>query len=157
MVRLNGFSSTPETVAELGPGDSIGIGLAVLLSGSEKYYACDVVEYANPTKNLEVLEELINLFQAREDIPGEDEFPRVIPRLDSYEFPADILGDDRLQIAQDESRIAPIRWSVENMTKEGSVLRYIAPWHGLGVLQPGSVDMVYSQSILEHVEDYSYL
>ena len=33
----------PKTVAELGPGDSIGIGLAALISGADEYYAFDVV------------------------------------------------------------------------------------------------------------------
>ena len=30
----NGFTKIPDTIAELGPGDSIGTGLAGLLSGS---------------------------------------------------------------------------------------------------------------------------
>ena len=37
----------PRVVAELGPGDSIGIGIAALLSGAEKYYAFDVVRYSD--------------------------------------------------------------------------------------------------------------
>ena len=38
-VRRCGLRGIPETVAELGPGGSIGCGLAALLSGCARYYA----------------------------------------------------------------------------------------------------------------------
>ena len=41
-----GLSTQPKVVAELGPGDSLGIGLAALVSGSSLYYALDIVPYA---------------------------------------------------------------------------------------------------------------
>ena len=37
-------------IAEIGPGDSIGVGLLALLLGVEKYYAFDVVKFANVEK-----------------------------------------------------------------------------------------------------------
>src|SRR4051812_33985734 len=43
-----------DTVIELGPGDSIGIGLAALLSGVQRYIALDVVPYASQATNLQV-------------------------------------------------------------------------------------------------------
>ena len=37
-------------IAEVGPGDSIGVGLLALLLRVEKYYAFDVVRFANVKK-----------------------------------------------------------------------------------------------------------
>ena len=51
----NGFNTLPMNVAEFGPGDSLGIGFAALLSGSSKYIAFDAVSYTHltlPTSDL---------------------------------------------------------------------------------------------------------
>src|ERR1700733_11905341 len=53
----------PAIAAELGPGDSIGIGLAALLSGVERYYALDLVRYTDLRKNLGIFDELVALFR----------------------------------------------------------------------------------------------
>jgi len=47
----NQLQAIPNTVAELGPGDSLGVGLAALLSGASKFYVLDVVLFANQTRN----------------------------------------------------------------------------------------------------------
>src|SRR6202165_1423753 len=52
LLWANGMRTIPDTVAELGPGDSLGTGLAALLSGANRYYALDVVHYANTPRNL---------------------------------------------------------------------------------------------------------
>src|SRR5690242_6794043 len=52
MAREHGLSTAPATVAELGPGDSVGVGLAALLTGSERYWALDVLSYTNSERNL---------------------------------------------------------------------------------------------------------
>ena len=80
----------PNVVAELGPGDSLGVGIMALMLGSKKYIACDVVEFSNPEKNLIVLEELLIMLRNRDAIPDDSEFPRIIPRLDDYSFPNDV-------------------------------------------------------------------
>ena len=59
------METTFGTVAELGPGDSLGTGIAALLSGVEKYYALDVKPYFNNAINLEMFDRLLELFQRR--------------------------------------------------------------------------------------------
>jgi SAM-dependent methyltransferase len=149
----------PTVIAEMGPGDSFGIGLAALLSGVDKYYAFDVVEYADNKRNLEILEELIDLLKRREEIPNEAEFPRVEPRLESYEFPNHILTEERLCEILKQDRTAAIRnalLSVGNAGEREIQVSYFVPWHDSTVMREGSVDMIYSQAVMEHVDDLAY-
>jgi hypothetical protein len=143
----------PAAVAELGPGDSIGIGLAALLSGAEKYYALDVVPYPDLRSNLEIFDELVALFQRREPIPGDDEFPSVSPKLGDYAFPHHLLSEAWLTAALEPARVADIRASIEQPESDRSRIFYRAPWTKSSVLQPQSTDMIYSQAVLEHVDD----
>jgi len=153
LAKTNGLNPKPKIVAELGPGGSLGIGLAALISGCDKYYALDVVELANDECNLKIFDELVTLFQNRTPIPGENEFPEVKPYLDKYDFPTDILDEKRLQHALDKSRIAKIRESIIDIQRDDSPIQYMAPWYDASVIENGSVDMIYSQAVLEHVED----
>jgi len=153
MAKSNGLNPYPKIVAELGPGDSLGIGLAALISGCDKYFAFDIVEHANTERNLRIFDELVTLFRNREAIPGEDEFPNVKPYLDAYDFPADILDENRLQYALEESRIEKIRDAISRPQPDGSLIQYKVPWYDAGILEKESVDMIYSQAVLEHVDD----
>ena len=153
MARNHGLDPHPATVAELGPGDSLGIGLAALISGVDKYFAFDVVEHANAERNLKIFDQLVALFREREAIPGGAEYPDVKPSLESYEFPADILSESRLRHALGESRIERIRGSVVNVQRADSLIQYKVPWHDASILGRESVDMIYSQAVLEHVDD----
>jgi len=47
ILNENGLNTNPSVVAELGPGDSMGVGLMTLLTGTKKYYAFDVVRHTN--------------------------------------------------------------------------------------------------------------
>ena len=58
----HGMRSMPGTVLELGPGSSLGTGLAALLSGAERYLALDAVRYAEPRLDTLVLHELRRRF-----------------------------------------------------------------------------------------------
>ena len=152
MAHRNGLSDNPATIAELGPGDSIGIGLAALISGAAKYYALDVVEYATLTHNLTTFDELVTLFKNKVAIPGNDEFPGVIPQLSSYAFPGDILTDDRLNAVLDDDRLKAIRQAVQDVDRADSVIRYHVPWYDSNVIENESIDMILSQAVLEHVD-----
>ncbi len=151
----SGLNTRPATVVEMGPGDSLGMGLAALLSGSERYYALDLVEFANPTKNLQIFDELVGLFRRREPIPDNDEFPKVRPPVETYDFPAQILDEARLSTALAEDRLKLIRESILNMGGRDSMISYKTPWSDAGVMEAGSVDVVCSQAVMEHVDDLS--
>lgn len=97
-------------MAELGPGDSLGIGLAALISGTARYHALDVFEYANIERNIRIFEELVELFRRREKILVDDE-------SDFYDFPSHILDENRLRDSLAEKRLERIRHSI--LTAEG--------------------------------------
>lgn len=141
-------AGTPRVVAELGPGDSVGAGIAALLSGAEAYVGLDVVEYAASDRNLAILDELVELFRSRAPIPGADEFPRLRPRCADPAFPADLIAPGSLE----PERVERIRAALKAPTP-GGMFRYVAPWDSDAVVAAESVDMVFSQAVLEHVSD----
>jgi hypothetical protein len=148
MARSNGLcDGVPRRVAELGPGDSLGIGIAALLSGAERYTGLDIMQLSKQERNLAIFDELVTLFRQRVPIPGPDEFPDVKPPLPSYEFPSGVTPQ------LDEQRLDLIRRSIMNPNVGDSLIRYAAPWHRSDVIDRGSVDMMFSQAVLEHVDD----
>ncbi len=150
--HASGLDVDPKTVAELGPGDSIGMGLAAILTGVEQYYAFDVVAYANLDRNRAVLDELIELFRARADVPGPEEFPRVGPELDQYRFPHAVLTPERLEACLRPERIERIRRSLADCSSAASMIQYRAPWNTEAAIRTDSLDVVFSQAVLEHVD-----
>lgn len=158
MAHTNGLCTTPTTVAELGPGDSLGIGLAALLCGAKRYYALDLVQYAETSRNLALLDELVALFQKREGIPDHTEFPVMEPPLESYEFPSHILTDERLQASLSPERMHQIRSALMSLGGDNGKSRpihieYVAPWHATATVKADHVDMIFSQAVLEHIDD----
>lgn len=151
--KKNGLNPHPEVVAELGPGNSLGIGLSALISGSQKYYGFDVVEYFTDDTNFRIFDELVTLFRNKTPIPGPDEFPSVGPSLEKYDFPVDILNEERMNYALGELRLENIREAIGKVGTENSIIQYKVPWYGPDVLEKESVDMIYSQAVLEHVDD----
>jgi hypothetical protein len=154
MAGRAGLDTDPRTVAELGPGDSMGIGLSALISGADHYYALDAKPHVVAALNRSVCEELIGFFERRMPIPDALEFPLTAPRLDSYEFPSDILTEARLARTLAPRRLDLIRRAVagQSVTNREITIAYMAPWDDDAVIRPGEVDMVLSQAVLEHVE-----
>lgn len=107
-------------VVELGPGDTLGIGLAALLSGASRYIAVDVVRHADVAHNLAVLAELVDLFGARAPIPGGDEFPEIKPELNHFAFPTGILDPERLEHSLAPARVATIAAALRGEVAPGA-------------------------------------
>ena len=147
----NGLTPNLDVVMEVGPGDSIGAGLAALLSGAERYVVVDWVRYTDVAGNLGVFEELLDLFGRRAPIPNDEVFPDVYPKLKGYEFP------DGLLAAPDDSRVRNIRRALADSDSKESCIRYFAPYAETEVVVPGGADMLFSQAVMEHVDDAAAL
>lgn len=163
------LDGVPSTIAELGPGNSLGTGLAGLISGAEKYYGFDVVEYCSSTETLRLFDGIVELFKRKADIPDESEFPDLKPFLDSYKFPNHIFANGRFEKAVCDERIAKLRNAVALFSKKsggkrinnkeeaiaGKVISYYVPWDKIELIEEMTVDMIYSQAVMEHVDDLS--
>ncbi len=146
----------PATVAELGPGNSLGTGVAALLSGVSTYYAFDLVDHTANENNLRIFDELVSLFLNREPIPDRKQFPQIVTELESYDFPSNIVTDERLEGALDEKRLAEIREDLIHIGDKKwtpKYITYVVPWNRAEVIRPSSVDMLFSMSVLEHVDE----
>ena len=152
LLWANGMRSIPSTLAELGPGPSLGVGLAAMLCGSNSYYALDVVRHANTGSNLKVLDELTTLFRERAQRPTKG-WPDFDQYLGDDLFPGHILGDDLLEASLSDERIAAIRNAIESQELQtGEVtIKYMVPWSDSSVIERDTVDVILSHSVLEHV------
>lgn len=154
MLWENGMQSMPDTIAELGPGGSLGVGLAAMLSGVNKYYALDVVRHTNLKANLAMLDDLVELMSSGSPRPTKG-WPDFDEYLDEKLFPGHILTHELLQQSLSEQRILAIRSALENMgtSFDGIEINYMAPWQDASVIKHESVDLILSHSVLEHVDD----
>lgn len=150
--RHAGLNTVPDTVAELGPGDSLGIGLSALLSGASHYEALDVVPFASTDQNLEVFDELVSLFERRAPSPAAG-FPNFWQYLDDDRFPHRILTDDVLAASLAPERVHRIRRLLCGATFDDLAINYRVPWTDDALVRPRSVDLVLSHSVMEHVVD----
>jgi hypothetical protein len=151
--RAAGMTGPIRTTAELGPGDSLGTGIAALLSGVDNYYGLDIFSYSHTPRDL--VEAMAELYRRRADLPGDDEFPELKPHLASYRFPHQLFRTDDLAASLRPDRVRNIVRAVENPgTLQGGVsVQYYVPWHDHSIIQRGSVDAAFSQAVMEHVED----
>jgi SAM-dependent methyltransferase len=124
LLRAAGLGAPPATLAELGPGDSIGVGLAALLSGVDRYVALDVVRFSDTRSNLEILDDLVRLLAAEGSAP-------------------------------DGERVARVRRALVSggSAREGVEIGYMVPWTDERVIEAGSIDVILSHAVLEHVID----
>jgi len=140
-----GFEIRGARVGELGPGDSIGTGLAALLSGAEHYTGLDVVHLSAQLDLRTIFDELVRLYERREPIPDNSEFPRVSPRLKSYEFPVGLI-----EWTGFHKRTELIRADLEQGLDQGRMIHYQAPWNSVDDVAIGSLDLIFSQAVLEY-------
>lgn len=155
----SGYHKIPVQVAELGPGDSLGIGISALLSGAEKCIALDIVRYSHAKKNLDIFEELITLFRDRTPVPRDDSFSQIQPELNDYNFPHHILTDSVLEASLHPERLDRIRNAIQNLdnadfaSSPDCVICYKVPWTDAAVIETGKIDMIISQAVLQHIDD----
>jgi hypothetical protein len=142
-----------EVVAELGPGDALGIGICALLSGSKHYVGLDQIPFGLNSDNILLLDELTSLFKNRAPIPNDDEMPGVFPKLQDYSFPHHVLSEEVLKVSLSEAKLEHLRNVLSSgKFSGGELISYAAPWSSVDVLAPNSIDFLLSQAVLEHVD-----
>jgi hypothetical protein len=150
-LHVAGIGTEFRTVAEIGPGRSIGTGLAALAAGAERYFGFDIKDYGPQPDAAAMFDAIATLFDRREPVPGGDEFPTIKPVLESDAFPADAVPDARLNAALAPDRLDRLRARLGDPA--ASPVQYRAPWFDADVTEPGSVDWIFSQAVMEHVDD----
>lgn len=154
MLWENGLKEIPSSLGEIGPGGSLGVGLAAMLSGIDHYYALDVKKYSNPEKNLKILSDLVDLFKSRiSHKPGG--WPDIDDYLDENLFPGHILTNEILSSTLSDERIDNIRNVLKQPKNNDSCLtiKHIAPWSDSTIIENDSIDLIISHSVMEHVND----
>jgi len=142
----------PKHLVELGPGDSIGLGMAALLSGADRYTGLDVLEHATSENNLRILDELVALFRKKESIPAQGEYPDLLPSLDSYSYPAGILKEARLQPQLSNEYVQRLRDAI--IAKQNNpLIKYQCPWTEVSVPDK-SADLVITQVALQDMDHF---
>jgi hypothetical protein len=133
-------NSIPAVVAELGPGSSLGVGMCALICGAKIYYALDFVDHTDATRNVRVLDALVEMFRERRPIPGDD---TVFPTPVNWEFPSGLAmaSDDRLQAVR-----------ADLVNKTNKFIRVVAPWTSSSISSE-SVGWLWSHSVMEHVDE----
>lgn len=154
MLWENGLKEIPSSLGEIGPGDSLGVGLAAMLSGIDHYYALDVMKYSSPEKNLKILSDLVELFKSRTSKKSSG-WPDISDYLDENLFPSHILTNDLLSRTLSDERIKKIREALNESGNNDSnlTIKHIAPWSDSTVIEKDSIDLIISQSVMEHVND----
>lgn len=143
-----GFRVRGARIGELGPGDSLGVGIAALLSGADTYLGLDVVPFSDKADHGAMLDELIQLYRRSEPIPGDSEFPRVLPRLDDYGFP-----DEAIDLDGFDGRVSGVRAELARGVGDRRRIAYESSWMAGRSPARETLDLILSQAVMEHVEE----
>ncbi|GKS58324.1 hypothetical protein YTPLAS18_18510 [Nitrospira sp.] len=142
-----GFNIKGTRIGELGPGDTLGMGLAALLSGASEYVGLDIIPYSAKADLEKMFDALLLMYSQKEPIPDDIEFPLIRPRMESYEFPSYLIDWPGFFIRAEE-----IRNQVRAGVNSAPLLGYRAPWTSSSHIAEASLDLIFSQAVLEHVD-----
>ena len=149
-----GLREVPEVVLELGPGESVGVGLAALLCGASRYLAVDVVKHASTELNLQVFQELVALFKRGQEIPDDTEFPYMESKFEQNISPRFILDRDRIEFCLSDQRIQSISDALMRPSPANPIsISYISPAYADSIIRSNSAGMIISHAVMEHVDN----
>ena len=140
--------NVPRVVAELGPGSSIGMGLAALIAGAELYYGLDMIDHTDVARNLLIFDDLVDLFRRRTRVPSGGLHDTTFPLPLNWQFPASI--EKNLDRLLDGERIRSLRNDLARQS--GKSIRMAVPWTKADIVPHHSVDWLFSHSVMEHVD-----
>lgn len=142
-----------ENIAEIGPGDSLGIGISALYTGAKRYFAFDVIQHSNTEKNIKINDDLKNYYIQKMEIPHGKGYENVEPKLEDYSFPKEILKFDNEYYINRHKEI-----NLALISKDHSEIQieYIVPWYSIEKSDINNLDLIFSQAVMEHVDDIDF-
>lgn len=150
IANKNGLNIKPKIVAEIGPGDSLGLALCGLITGAKEYIIFDSKENVDKNINYVVFDELVKLFKNMEEIPNNNEFPKIKPQLKNYDFPLEIYSKEYLSKMLRKERLEEIRRSIDKFNSEDSKIKY---FFNFGKKFNSMFDLIISHAVLEHIDN----
>jgi len=148
LATSHGMREIPRTVVELGPGRSIGVGLAAMICGADRYYGLDAVPALERNDTLSFFDALVALFRNRAT-------PLNAQGYITYgggAFPHDVLPSGLLDDLLSADRLRRLREEVERFAAgAGRALHYAAPWDERDLEFAGQADFLVSHAVLQHV------
>jgi SAM-dependent methyltransferase len=147
----------PMVVVEIGPGDSLGVGLAALISGSQTCFALEKTQFWNLETNIRVFDELVTFFKDRKKTQTIDPKETADSVEEKLDFPSNILTEQHLTECLSDERLKAIRLELldpENL--DNVYIHSIIPWNSADVIENNTVDYIFSHTVLQHLDDLSY-
>lgn len=152
LLHRAGMRELPQRVIEIGPGQSLAVGLTALLCGAERYLAVDVVRRDVWPRAFAEIDTLATLLRERAPC-ATNGWPSIHDCLDENRFPRAALCDDLLSTSLSHERISAIKEAVRN--REGvPYLRYeIAEPPASAAVAHAGADLLLSQAVMQHAND----
>ena len=147
-IELSKLPTNFKKIAELGPGDSLGVGIVALLCGAEEYHAFDVIEHTDLNRNIKVANDVAQMLIAQRDIPTDGINKRTHPMLEDFSFP------ESLKKLKKENILSKLEQIILALERKPSsvIINYVVPWH-MNQDKITDMDLVFSQAVMEHVSD----
>ncbi len=148
-----GWKQEGSTVYELGPGDSLGVGIMAVLSGVSSYKAVDVLSYNVIANTQRVLQQFRELLQSGKPVPDNKKVKPV------FETTQEVIENLLAGMRRDEGieeKFEKIAEDLEHLFDPGyhpHYIRYVPLNDYLSSEEPESIDLIFSQSMLEYVDD----
>jgi hypothetical protein len=140
--------SVPGSVAEIGPGTTVGIGLCAIVCGARTYTGLDVSRYQQGSFTTSFLAELDRLF-ADKAYRRQRLQHAVTAHPKASAYVDDLAASKQCATAAWERVKQSDRQSQHGI----HACRTFSPWTDPEVIEPETIDLLFSQSVLEHVDD----
>lgn len=147
----------PKVVVEIGPGNSLGVGLVALISGSQTLFALERIQFCNADTNIRVFDELVTFFKAEKKTNSIDQKETKDTSEKHQDFPSQILTKAHLSECLLDERLDAIRKELAHPEhKDNIYVHTIIPWNSADVIEENAVDYIFSNTVLQHIDDLQF-